>query len=44
VGRPAIRAAYREMPPDDTMEITSVQSDNGIDQVRFFWSQGGTML
>lgn len=30
------------MPPDDTMEITSVQSDSGIDTVRFLWSQGGT--
>ena len=29
------------MPPDDTMEITSVQSENEIDTVRFLWSQGG---
>ncbi|HSJ83511.1 MAG TPA: hypothetical protein VLA91_06805 [Acidimicrobiia bacterium] len=42
MGRSAILAGYREMPPDDTMEITSVQSDSGIDTVRFLWSQGGT--
>ena len=29
------------MPPDDTMEITSVQSENEIDTVRFLWSKGG---
>ena len=41
-GRSAIPAGYRQMPPDDTMEITSVHSDSEIDTVRFLWSQGGT--
>jgi len=41
VGRSAILAGYREMPPDDTMEIISVQSESEIDTVRFLWSKGG---
>jgi len=40
-GREAIRDAYREMPADDTMKVTSVASQGDIDTVRFLWSQGG---
>jgi ketosteroid isomerase-like protein len=41
VGRDAILVAYQEMPPDDTMAITSVHTDGEIDNVRFLWSAGG---
>lgn len=41
LGREAIRVAYREMPPDDTMKVTMVESDGEIDTVMFLWSRGG---
>jgi hypothetical protein len=30
------------MPPDDIMEVISVQSDGETDTVRFLWSQSGS--
>jgi hypothetical protein len=41
-GRSAILTGYREMPPDDIMEVTSVESDGETDTVRFLWSQSGS--
>ncbi|WP_427892487.1 nuclear transport factor 2 family protein [Kribbella sp. GL6] len=37
-GRTAIAAAYRENPPDDTMELV----EDGAEVARFRWSGGGT--
>ncbi|MGZ0153182.1 nuclear transport factor 2 family protein [Kribbella sp. WER1] len=37
-GRTAIAAAYRENPPDETMELVT----DGDERARFRWSGGGT--
>jgi len=41
-GRDAIAGAYAAAPPDDTMEIRSVDTDGPTDVVAFAWSRGGT--
>lgn len=41
-GRDEIRAGYQAMPPDDTMEVTGVETAGQVDTVRFRWSRGGT--
>ena len=41
VGRTAIAAAYRDHPPDDTVEVRSVGSDGAEDVVEFDWTHGG---
>ena len=41
-GRDAIAEGYAALPPDDTMEITSVRSDGDADRLTFRWSRGGT--
>jgi steroid delta-isomerase len=42
IGRDAITAGYATAPPDDTLEICSVQSGPDAELVRFRWSRGGT--
>ena len=42
VGRAAIEAAYAAAPPDDTLTVTSVESDGDTDVARFTWAAGGT--
>ncbi|WP_460662630.1 nuclear transport factor 2 family protein [Kribbella swartbergensis] len=42
-GRPAIAAAYRADPPDETMTLVSTEpSGPATDIVRFRWAGGGT--
>ncbi|HEY2298349.1 MAG TPA: nuclear transport factor 2 family protein [Jatrophihabitans sp.] len=41
VGRTAIATAYRDNPPDDTIEVRSVSSDDLGDVIEFEWTRGG---
>jgi drug/metabolite transporter (DMT)-like permease len=41
-GRDAIAAAYREQPPDDTIEVHTVEERGHELVVPFAWSRGGT--
>ncbi|MER7279336.1 nuclear transport factor 2 family protein [Dactylosporangium sp. NPDC000244] len=41
VGRDAIAAAYSAAPPDDTLNVTSVDSAGDEDVARVAWSAGG---
>ncbi|MEU7874352.1 nuclear transport factor 2 family protein [Dactylosporangium sp. NPDC049140] len=40
-GRDAIAAAYAAAPPEDTLSVTSVESDGDRDVARVTWSAGG---
>jgi len=42
VGRDAIAEAYATNPPDDTMRVLEVHSDDQADIVHFEWTRGGT--
>jgi steroid Delta-isomerase len=41
VGQTAIAAAYRDNPPEDTLEVRSVSSDDDLDVIEFDWTRGG---
>jgi steroid delta-isomerase len=41
VGREAIASAYAAAPPDDTLDVTSVESAGDEDVARVAWSTGG---
>ena len=43
VGRDAIAAAYGSQPPDDALEVVSVDEEpGGVVLERFVWHRGGT--
>ena len=41
VGLDAIAAAYAQQPPDDTLAVTSVESQGDADVARVEWGAGG---
>jgi steroid Delta-isomerase len=41
-GREAIRAAYLQSPPDDTMTVVAAAARDGGIEAAFRWSSGGT--
>ncbi|GGM12412.1 nuclear transport factor 2 family protein [Dactylosporangium sucinum] len=41
-GREAIIEAYAADPPDDTITVSSVETDGDVDVARFAWDKGGT--
>jgi steroid Delta-isomerase len=41
-GREAIRAAYQQQPPTDTLTVTHADSLGDVDVVDFRWTSGGT--
>jgi steroid delta-isomerase len=41
-GRDTIAEAYAAQPPDDTMEILSVSTQEAAEVIAFRWSRGGT--
>lgn len=41
-GREAIRAAYEQQPPGDTLAVTHADSLGVVDVVDFRWTSGGT--
>ncbi|WP_433199664.1 nuclear transport factor 2 family protein [Dactylosporangium sp. CS-047395] len=41
-GRAAIEAAYAVAPPNDTLTVTSVESDGDEDVARVAWTAGGS--
>jgi steroid Delta-isomerase len=43
-GRPAIVAAYRDRPPDDTVIVREVDTDGPVDTVRVRWQRGGGLV
>lgn len=42
VGRAAVAAAYARQPPSDTIATHEVDTNGGVDRVRFAWTAGGT--